>query len=121
MDRIAWTVPYWSSSAEGRSVTFLGAARQTALSTFPTSLSPIPTVRSNTRRRITDGALGPLAHSALGAHPETLAQEPLQYFASPVLRQIRLRELQMAGHLVIGQPLATMDNQCFRGDVHARL
>src|SRR5260370_11528285 len=57
-----------------------------------------------------------LANSTFGASPETLAQEPLQYFARAVLRQVRLRELQMTGHLVIGQPLATMADQCVRGD-----
>src|SRR5260370_40318679 len=71
------------------------------------------------RRRT--GTAKRLANGTLGANPETLAQESLQHFAGAVLRQVRLRELQLAGRLVIRQPLATMTDQGFRGDVHARL
>src|SRR5260370_5432252 len=110
--RFARTVSHWSSSVEGRSVTSsVRPGKQHYLRSRR---------RCRKSRRYARLLVVESTNSALGAHPETLAQEPLQYFASPALRQVRLRELQIAGHLVIRQPLATMDNQCFHGDVHAR-
>src|ERR1700730_7951425 len=69
--------------------------------------------RAGWHRSSTDGALG--------AGPEALAQEPFQYFARSAFWQARVRELQKAGNFVIRQALATVADQCLRGDVHARL